>query len=222
MYVGIQVGTEVVKPVHQVRDLGVVVDENLACDRHVAKVCSTGFFHLRNIMRIRKYLTHDAVCSVIHAFITSHIDYCNSLLGGLPSHLIKKVQRLQNAAARVVFNLKKHDHITLSLQQLHWLPVKYRIDFKVILLVFKALHNMAPTYIKDMIKRKQETRYSLRSNKAILLQVPRFKCVTLGRRSFAINGPTLWNSLPHNIQTIESLDVFKKELKSYLFSKIAN
>ena len=216
---GLQVGSEQVVPVRLVRNLGVVVDENMSMDKHVAKVASTGYFHLRNIRVIRKYLDHDATCSIIHAFVSSQIDYCNSLLSELPSSLIAKLQRLQNAAARVVFDLKRRDHITPVLRQLHWLPIKYRIKFKVLFIVYKALHNMAPQYIKDMLVQRTNERYSLRSGMEVTLIVPRFKCVTLGRRAFAVNAPILWNSLPRDLRSINNLESFKQHLKSYLFTQ---
>ena len=104
---GVKVGDENIQPVTSVRNLGVIFDQHLAMDKHISKVCSVAFFHLHNIRGIRKYLTHDAACTIVHAFVSSQLDYCNSLLSGLPSHLVKKLQRVQNAAARVVLNIGK-------------------------------------------------------------------------------------------------------------------
>ena len=216
---GIYVGNEQVAPVRHVRNLGALFDENLTMDKHIAKVCGSGYSHLHNIRAVRKYLTHEAVCSIVHAFISSQLDYCNSLLSGLPSYLIGRLQRLQNSAARVVCNLRKYDHISSALRRLHWLPVKYRIQFKVILIVFKALHNMAPKYILDMLVRKTTGPYRLRSDNAIVLRVPRYKCVTFGRRAFAVNAPMLWNALPSDLRQAVNIDIFKNKLKSHLFEK---
>ena len=88
---------------------------------------------------------------VIHAFVTNRIDFCNSLLYGLPDCELKKVQRVQNAAARLLTSTRKYDHITPVLRELHWLPVKYRIQFKILLLTFKAIHGMAPDYISRLL-----------------------------------------------------------------------
>ena len=121
----IQVGDAEVTPVKSVRNLGVIFDSNLKMDQHVTKACKSAYYHLHNIRRIRNYLTEEATQTVIHAFVTSQIDYCNSLMNGLPAHLIKKLQRVQNTAARLVYRLRKYDHISPALITLHWLPVKY-------------------------------------------------------------------------------------------------
>ena len=106
---------------------------------HVNKICRTSYYHLRNISKIRKYLTEETTEILVHAFVSSKLDYCNSLLYGLPKHMISSLQSVQNTAARIVTLTKKFDHITPVLIQLHWLPVHFRILFKVLLLVYKRL-----------------------------------------------------------------------------------
>ena len=219
---GVQVGDENIEPVTSVRNLGVIFDQNLAMDKHISKVCRTAFFHLHNIRGIRKYLTHDAACSIVHAFVSSQLDYCNSLLSGLPSCLVKKLQRVQNSAARVILDISRFDHITPALIKLHWLPVKFRIKFKVLLIVFKAIHGLAPIYISEMITRVNNSRYTLRSNEEVRLYVPKYKCKTFGLRSFAINGPSLWNSLPCELRSLVNIELFKKRLKTHLFVEFLN
>ena len=215
----IQVGDAKITPVKSVRNLGVIFDSNLKMDQHITKACKSAYYHLHNIRRIRKYLTEDATCTVIHAFVSSQIDYCNSLMNGLPAHLIKKLQRVQNTAARLVYKLRKYDHISPALIALHWLPVKYRIKFKTLLIVYKRLHGMAPVYISDMLERCTSTRYSLRSNNACVLKVPAFHCVTFGKRAFAVHGPMLWNSMPAEIRSCEDFEAFKRKLKTHLFTE---
>ena len=109
---------------------------------------------------------------MIHAFVSSRLDYCNSLLYGLPQVEIDKIQRVQNAAARHIFEQPKFCHITPVLSQLHWLPMKYRIELKILMMTFKAIHNMAPDYICKLISRRKSTGYSLRSSKKVMLEVP--------------------------------------------------
>lgn len=106
---------------------------------------------LINISKIRKYLTEETTEILVHAFVSSKLDYCNSLLYGLPKHMISSLQSVQNTAARIVTLTKKFDHITPVLIQLHWLPVHFQILFKVLLLVYKALNGMAPLYIMELL-----------------------------------------------------------------------
>ena len=113
---------------------------------YINNICSSSFYYLYNIRRIRKYLSHQSAISLIHAFITSKLDYCNSLLYGLPTIHINKLQRVQNAAARLVTNSPPICHIIPILEDLHWLPIKYRIEFKIVLLTFKCLYGLAPQY----------------------------------------------------------------------------
>ena len=116
--------------------------------------CSASFCYLHNIRWVRKQLSRDSSETLIHAFVSSRLDYCNSLLYGLPQVQIDKIQRVQNAAARLIFEQPKFCHITPVLSQLHWLPIKYRIEFKILLMTFKAIiHGMAPDYLCKLISR---------------------------------------------------------------------
>ena len=120
------------------------------------------------LFRIRKHLSRNSTETLIHAFVSSRLDYCNSLLYGLPQAQLDKIQRVQNAAARLIFKQPKFSHITPVLHQLHWLPIKYRNEFKILLFTFKAIHGMAPDYICKLISRNSSTRYSIRSSQRIL------------------------------------------------------
>ena len=129
-----------------------------------AKSAARRFRSLYHIKQIRKYLTEDSTRILVHAFITSHIDYCNSLLYGIPKYQVNRLQKVINAAACVVCLVPKFDHITPTFMRLHWLPVKHCVIFKIVLLVYKALHGLAPKYICDMLTYKQSSNYSLRSD----------------------------------------------------------
>ena len=107
------------------------------------------FFQLRQLRLVRSSLTPDAAKMLVHAFTSSRLDYCNSLLYGIGDGLVKKLQAVQNSAARVVTGTRKYDHITPVLCDLHWLPVRHRIDFKVAMTVFKCIHGLAPQYLAD-------------------------------------------------------------------------
>ena len=160
---------------------------------HIGKVCSKAFRSLYNIRQIKKFLSEETTKILVHSFVASHIDYCNSLLYGLPQYQYDRLQRVLNAAARVVCLVPKFDHITPVIRRLHWLPVRYRVMFKILLLVHKALHVKAPSYISSLLKGKPAGRYSLRSDSQDLLAVPRTVFKTLGDRAFAKAGPSLWN-----------------------------
>ena len=109
------------------------------------------FGGLYKTRQIRKFLSIDTTKTLIHAFVTSHVDYCKALLAGIPQYQVQRIQRVLNAAARLIYHCLRFSHITPVLRSLHWLPVKFRVDFKIALLLYKALNNMAPMYISDML-----------------------------------------------------------------------
>ena len=115
--------------------------------------------------------------------------------------------------------INKFDHITPALMSLHWLPVRYRIQFKILLITFKALIGQGPVYIRNMLELYQPTAYSLRSASRMLLHVPKSSLKSCGDRSFSVAAPVLWNSLPDFIRFSKSVDIFKKNLKTYFFKK---
>ena len=149
-------------------------------------------FH--SIGRIRKYLSQADTERIVHAFVLSKLDYCNSLLYGLPSREIEKLERLQNTAARLTVCMKKTDHITLVLKKLHWLPVNDRITFKLLLLTYKSFNGLAPVYINELLYHYTPCR-SLRSSDSNFLAIPKTTTITYGDRSFAAIAPKLWNQL---------------------------
>ena len=138
---------------------------------------------------------------------------------GLPQSQYDRLQRVLNAAARVVFLIPKFDHITPILIGLHWLPVRYRVIFKILLLVYKALHGNAPPYISDLLIPKHIGSYSLRSNEQNLLIVPKTMRKAFGDRAFAKAGPFLWNELLADIREASTEETFKSRIKTFLFKK---
>ena len=150
--------------------------------------------------------------------MTSRLDYCNALLAGCPASSINKLQLVQNAAARVLTRSRKYDHITPILSSLHWLPIKFRINYKVLLLTYKALNGLAPVYLTDLLSPYNPSR-SLRSLNSRLLVIPRISKSTKGGRAFSHLAPKLWNSLPDIVRGSDSLSQFKNRLKTHLFSQ---
>ena len=150
-------------------------------------------FHLYNIGCIRKYLSQESARTLVHAFIIGRIDYRSGFLFGLLSvHLLNKLQRLRNTAARLISNVPGYSHITPVLCSLHWLPVKFRIDFKILLLTFKAVYGHAPGYLTDLIVIKEQPPYYLRSANGLILKYPSLKLKeTLGNHTFSSAAPNL-------------------------------
>ena len=213
----VQIGDSLVQPVQKVRNLGVMMDSSLTLHSHVSSIVKSSSYHIRNLGRIRKYLTPKATEQLVHAFITSRLDMGNALLFGLPQQEIKRLQIRQNIAARIVTRTKPREHISPVLVDLHWLPVHFRIRYKILLLTYRALNGQSPTYISDLITVHTATRQGLRSAGQTLLSTPRFNR-SWGDRSFANSAPHLWNSLPENIKSSTSLDSFKRLVKTHLMT----
>ena len=137
-------GCDFIAPSAHVRNIGVIFDSQLTMARNVNNICKSSFYHLRNIAKIRKFISVETTEIIVHAFVSSKLDNCNSLLFGLPHKLLNKLQSVQNAAARIITLSRKHDHITPILVKLHWLPIESRIKYKILLLTYKALHGISP------------------------------------------------------------------------------
>ena len=137
---------------------------------HIGKICSKAFYGLYKIRQLRKFLNPESMKTLVHAFVTSHLDYCNSLLFGIPKYQIDHLQKVLNTAARLTFRIPKFDHISPALFHLHCLPVAYRVHFKLLLLVYKSLTNQGPQYIQEYLQPYSvtATRASLRSPELIL------------------------------------------------------
>ena len=189
--------------------------------KQIAETCKSGFFHIRNIARIKRHLPFESNQVLIHAFVTSKLDYCNSLYYGLPDYLIQKLRYVQNSAARLLTGSRKHDQITPILKELHWLPIQQRIIYKILTLTYKTLNSDAPMYLKDLLQRYKPAR-NLRSASKNLLLVPKFKLKTYGSRAFSVAAPTLWNNIPENIRQSPTFSTFKSRLKTSLFKTVFN
>ena len=211
----ITVGDHQITKSEQVRNIGATFDSTVSMEAHVIKTSQSAWYHLFSISKIRPYLTIDQTKCVIHAYVTSRLDQNNSLLSGVPEYLLYRLQKVQNAAAKVILGGDRRDHVTVLLKDLHWLPLSKRFKFKILLLVFKALHDKGPVYLKDLLIPKPCPRV-LRISSENLLDVPRTR-VKYGDRAFSVLGPTLWNDLPTDIRESISIKSFKSALKTHLF-----
>ena len=203
-------------PKPSIRDIGVVIDDTMSMAVHVSRVCQVTYCQIRCIAKIRKCLTTAACKTIVHALVMSRVDYGNALLFGLPEMLLHKLQMIQNSAARLVTGTHGRDHITPVLFKLHWLPVRYRIEFKLLVLMYQAVHHLGPAYLTSLVTPYAPTR-SLRSAAHRSLTIPRYNLQRYGRRAFSVAGPSLWNNLPLTIREAGTLTTFKSMLKTHLF-----
>ena len=217
----ISIGGSTVEAVSHVRNLGVTYDSAMTMEQHVNNICRSAYISMRNIGYIRQYLTKDATRAIVSGLITSRLDYCNALLHGTPNLLLHKLQRIQNSAARIITRTSRHSHITPVLKELHWLPVQCRIEYKILVHTYGALHERAPSYVNDMLVRYRPAR-PLRSQDSIRVVMPRIKTTTYGNRMFCRSGPVLWNKLPRAVREANSMDMFKTLLKTFLFTNYFN
>ncbi len=207
----IEVSNSRIIPSTSARNIGVTLDQHMSMEKHITNICKNCFFHPCS-------LSMSDIQTLVHAFITSKLDNCNSLLYGLPKFLIERLQNVQNCAARLVTGSKKYDHITPLMKQLHWLPINQRIIYKIILITYKSLTGSAPDYINNMLKPYTPSA-NLRSSSKGLLTIPSVKLVNYGERSFSYAAPKLWNELPEYIRKSEDLSILKTRLKTYLFKQ---
>ncbi|KAJ8380528.1 hypothetical protein SKAU_G00013060 [Synaphobranchus kaupii] len=183
----ISLGDTPLTPTPCARNLGVVMDNRLSLSENIAVL-------------------------LVQAMVLSRLDYCNSLLAGLPASAIRPLQLIQNAAARLVFNLPRHSHVTPLLIDLHWLPVMARIKFKTLVLAFQAVRGSAPPYLQKTLHTYQIPAFRLLRTTG----TPPLHTGTQSRR-LSVLAPWWWNELPVEVRTTESLTTFKRRLKTHLF-----
>ena len=216
----ISFGGSVIFPSPSAKNLGVILDANMSMTSNINAITSKGYFYLHNFYRVANKLTHDLKVTLITTYILPLLDYCNVLLFSATKTNRTKLQKLMNNAVRFIFNLsgrrKRKISITPYLKKLHFLPIEFRIVYKLCLLVFKSIHGCAPKYLSDLIVPK--VMYSgLRSSNDLYcldFSVPRS---TYGEHAYSFIAPYHWNKLPVDIRMSPSVEVFKSSLKTYLF-----
>lgn len=215
----LNVNNTLIESAASVKYLGVYLDQNMNLKQQITVKCKTASWNLYRIKNIRKYLTQEACTVLVLGLVVVHLDYANSLFFGLPEKEIQRLQRVQNLAAKVILGRKKRDSATKSLKDLHWLPVHLRIEYKILVTVFKCVHYQAPGYLIDMIQTRQATRATRSAEDRTLLAIPKTRKKTHADRGFRVAGPKLWNQLPQWLRNQDSFDDFKRKLKTFLFSK---
>ena len=201
-----------------VRYLGGWLGQTLSMRKHINNKCQTAVYNLHKICHLRHTLTQEAANTLAIGVVTSHLDYANAILFGLPDVVINRYQWIQNIAAKIVLNHSKYDSATEALRDFHWFPIRACIQNKILVMVYKCLDNFASDYLKDLLVQNPITRPGHRSEiRNQILIVPRTYRKTFASRSISVAGPQLWNSLPDFLRTNEILEKFKDDLKPFLF-----
>src|SRR5258706_296843 len=161
----LRVGSDFVMPSTVVRDLGIMLDSDVSMRSHVTRTVSTCFAVLRQLRTIRRSVSRPVIQSLVTSLVLSRLDYGNATLAGIPQHLLRRLQSVMNAAARLIYSSSRYDHISPLLRQLHWLKAKERIEFKLAVLVYRCMHGTAPPYLIDELSRPadSESRRRLRN-----------------------------------------------------------
>lgn len=214
------IGNSVVPFSSSVKSLGVTLDNHLDMKLQVQNIVRAANYELRRISSIRRYLTTEATATLVSAFVLSRIDYCNSLLYGIPGYLLDSLQRIQNNAARMVLRIPRSEHITPHLVSLHWLPISARIEYKIASLCYNSMQDTAPKYLREMAPKKGKTHsHNTRLSKdtSVIRDSSANSQPTLGDRCFTHAAPAVWNTLPIPIRESSSVTSFKTSLKTHLF-----
>ena len=166
---------------------------------------------------IRASLTNEASKTVAAAIVGSRLDFCNFLLAGTPVSNLARLQRVQNTHARVVAQKPRFCHITPVLSDLHWLPVRHRISFKIATVTYRVLQFQQPSYLASLIPRDMYRRDALRSSSSLSICVPPRKTTMAASKSFSSVASGIWNALPNHLSSVPTLPVFRRALKHHLF-----
>ena len=214
-----RIGSALINPVTTVRDLGVHLNCDVTMATHVTATVRACFAVLRQIQSVRRSLPRSMLVTLVRALVISKVDYCSSVLAGVSGTQLMRLQSVLNAAARLVFCARRSEHITPLLRELHWLKVRERIQFRLCVLAYRCLHGTAPTYLASSLHLTTEIEGNrrLRSADTMTLSVPATRRSTLGDRAFPVAAARAWNSLPASTRRASSLDVFRQQLKTFLF-----
>ena len=213
----LKVSSDLIPRSDKIRYLGVYLDAHLNYKHHVTQKCRAAMINYFKIRSIRPLLDVPTTACLCLSLCIAHLDYCNSVLYGLPDTTLNRFQRIQNMCAHLMLSKSRKDSITECLKELHWLPIKQRIQYKILMLTHKCINKIGPKYLQDLIHLRPPVRTGLRSSKKTNLLVrPITKCRTFADRSFSVGAPLLWNALPDSMRQLNFL-TFKKMVKTHLF-----
>jgi len=199
-----------------IKILGVTLDCHLSLDKHISSICKSAYYHIQSLRHIRSAITDDMAKSVASSLVCSRLDYANSLLFGTTQKNINCLQRVQNTLARVVAShaFPRGTRSFDILQDLHWLPIDQRIEFKLATLTYNILNSSQPAYLRSLLNYHSPIR-SVHLANTNLLSVSRVR-TTYASDGFSIAAPTVWNSLPSTTRSSTSADTFRRLLKTLL------
>lgn len=203
-------------PSASARNLGVVFDCGLKFDKHVTQICKSCYYHIRDLRRIRRHLTPKTAMVIANSLVSSKLDYCNSLLYGIDDKDDKRLQSVQNSLARVVWRAPKFSHVTPILEDLHWLKIKQRREFKINTITYKTLENNQPVYLRNLLTISERSRTTRSTGTKELTRPPAPQSAS-GSRAFSVVAPRLWNELPPKLRLSKTLMTFRRNLKEHLF-----
>ena len=208
-------------PCESAKNLCVVLDSSLSFRSHIDSIMKTCNFHICNLYMIKDFVNRKNLVALVHSLIVSKVDYCNSIVIGLPNVILKKVQSFLNRAARLIFNLPPRVPTTSSFIELHWLPLKARIEFKICLITFKALKFNQPSYIRGLLSFPPLNPPWVCEVKMTLTVCMNLELLERGDLpiTFSYIAPRLYNKLPITFKLIDSLNTFKSHLEAFLFSR---
>ena len=204
-------GQDNIQKFEAARNLGFYYDVHIKNTIHANKLCSILYLSLKKIAKIRHKFNMDTIRILVQALVTSKLDYCNSLMLGTAEYNLAKLQRIQNSAAHIVYKKRYVLHIAPYLKSLQWLRIKDWITYKIVVLMFKYIDRPAQGYLQDLVIRNH-TR-TLRSSSQSKLPVIKCNLAQVHKSSLASMGPRIWNSLPYQLRTIDSINDFKGKLK---------
>ena len=200
----------------KISTLGVTLDQCLTLDTHVSSICKSSFYHIRALRHCRSSLPVDVRITLATTFVQSRLDYANSILFNTSQRNLTKLQRVQNHAAKAILPSYPPIPSAEMVHNLHWLPIKQRINFKIALLTYGILNSHQPSYLSHLLTYRPVTRVTRNSDQQLLLE--KRSATAFGSRAFSVAAPRIWNSIPLNIRTAASVDLFRRNLKTHYFS----
>ena len=213
----------IVKISSDVKCLGIFFDQQLRFDRHISSITQSSFLFIKSLYRIRDCLDDDTIAKIIQACIFSRLDYCNGILNKCGMVRLQRLQRIQNSCARLIKRLPRHSDTSLVRKDLHWLPIKFRISYKICCFAHKRIYGVLPDYLMTLLSIRTPPADSvrLRSYCAPTLIQPVAKS-TISSSGFKFSAPFHWNALPASIRSLDNYNTFRKQLKTHFFTLAFN